>query len=153
MRLQGRESLLMRLRVMAKTQERISRVSEQTGKPASAYQWCRLLSAPVTIPKAAPVDADSRQKLLVETYPVVIDVEPVWPSKTDVQLNRFVIEWEMKERLIKRGFTFQSLLMGGPPGVGKTLAAKWLACKLDMPLLTLDLASVMSSYLGKRGIT
>jgi AAA+ superfamily predicted ATPase len=35
--------------------------------------------------------------------------------------------------------------------LGKTLAAKWLACKLDMPLLTLDLASVMSSYLGKTG--
>ncbi len=58
----------------------------------------------------------------------------------------------MKERLYKEGLhPSKSLLMGGPPGVGKTLAAKWLAFKLDMPLLTLDLASVMSSYLGKTG--
>lgn len=149
-----KESLLMRLRVMAKKLKNES--------PELAGKLENLLSntggaiaverAQPIIPKAAPVDADTRQKLLVETYPVVIDVEPVWPSKTDVQLNRFVVEWEMKERLHREGLhPSRSLLMGGPPGVGKTLAAKWLAFKLDMPLLTLDLASVMSSYLGKTG--
>lgn len=149
-----RESLLMRLRVMAKRLKKES--PELAGKlenliistgGATAVERAQPL-----VPKAAPVDADTRQKLLVETYPVVIDVEPVWPNKTDVQLNRFVVEWEMKERLYKEGLhPSRSLLMGGPPGVGKTLAAKWLAFKLDMPLLTLDLASVMSSYLGKTG--
>jgi SpoVK/Ycf46/Vps4 family AAA+-type ATPase len=39
----------------------------------------------------------------------------------------------------------------GPPGVGKTLAARWLAHEISRPLLTLDLAAVMSSYLGKTG--
>ncbi|MCU6670802.1 AAA family ATPase [Enterobacteriaceae bacterium H4N4] len=149
-----RESLLMRLRVMAK------KLKKESPELANKLESLLLHTsgavaverAQPLIPKAAPVDADSRQKLLVETYPVVIDVEPVWPSKTDVQLNRFVIEWEMKERLYKEGLhPSRSLLMGGPPGVGKTLAAKWLASKLDMPLLTLDLASVMSSYLGKTG--
>ena len=39
----------------------------------------------------------------------------------------------------------------GPPGVGKTLAARWLAYQLERPLLTLDLAAVMSSFLGRTG--
>lgn len=149
-----RESLLMRLRVMARilkkeSPELASKLENLLMHTGGAIAVER---AQPVVPKAAPVDADTRQKLLVETYPVVIDIEPVWPSKTDVQLNRFVVEWEMKERLYKEGLhPSRSLLMGGPPGVGKTLAAKWLASKLDMPLLTLDLASVMSSYLGKTG--
>ncbi|GKX63077.1 ATPase AAA [Pragia fontium] len=149
-----RESFLMRLRVMVKKLKKESPelASKLEGLLMNTSGAIAIERAQSLVPKATPVDADTRQKLLVETYPVVIEVEPVWPSKTDVQLHRFVAEWEMKERLYKEGLhPSRSLLMGGPPGVGKTLAAKWLACKLDMPLLTLDLASVMSSYLGKTG--
>ena len=44
-----------------------------------------------------------------------------------------------------------TLLFIGPPGVGKSLAAKWIAESLNKKLLVLDLASIMSSYLGKTG--
>ena len=37
----------------------------------------------------------------------------------------------------------------GPSGTGKTLAAAWLATKLSMPLYRVDLASVMSKYIGE----
>jgi hypothetical protein len=35
--------------------------------------------------------------------------------------------------------------------VRKTLAARWLASRLDRPLIVLDLAAVMSSFLGRTG--
>ena len=45
----------------------------------------------------------------------------------------------------------RSLLFIGPPGVGKTLAAKLLASRLRFPLVRLDLSTVMSSFLGRTG--
>lgn len=44
-----------------------------------------------------------------------------------------------------------SILLYGEPGVGKTYLAKYLANKSQLPLLTLDLSSTISSYLGKTG--
>lgn len=37
----------------------------------------------------------------------------------------------------------------GPSGTGKTLAAAWLATRLTMPLYRVDLASVISKYIGE----
>jgi len=40
-------------------------------------------------------------------------------------------------------------LLVGPSGTGKTLAASWLATKLGLPLYRVDLASVVSKYIGE----
>lgn len=153
--LQGkRENLEMRLRVMIRKMQQdtpelaseLSAMLHKTSSKGSALRGTSVNNQPT------PVDADTRQKLLVETYPVIIDTDPLWPSNITTSLSRFISEWDKKEQLMDNGlYPSRSLLMGGPPGVGKTLAAKWLASKLDLPLLTLDLASVMSSFLGKTG--
>jgi hypothetical protein len=41
------------------------------------------------------------------------------------------------------------VLMVGPSGTGKTLAAGWLATRLGFPLYRVDLASVTSKYIGE----
>ncbi|CAI1931096.1 AAA family ATPase [Serratia fonticola] len=153
--LQGkRDNLEMRLRIMIKklkkdSPELASELSDALLRSTDSVSVVRGLP---NDRQPAPVDTDTRQKLLVETYPVQLTVMPLWPESISTSLNRFAAEWDKREQLINNGLLpSKSLLMDGPPGVGKTLAAKWLAEKMDLPLLTLDLASVMSSFLGKTG--
>ncbi len=100
----------------------------------------------------SPVDTDSRQVLLRENRNVVLEFEPSWPLEVRVSLARVVEERSKASTLRLAGLEpIRSLLFKGPPGVGKTLACQWLARELGLPLLTLDLANVMSSLLGKTG--
>jgi MoxR-like ATPase len=101
---------------------------------------------------AIPVDMDSRFKLLRHEEISMLDVEPVFRKGIQGALEQLVGERENRERLDQAGLlATRSALFTGPPGVGKSLAARWLAWKLKTPLLTLDLSAVMSSYLGRTG--
>ena len=87
-----------------------------------------------------------------EENPVQINVDPIWATDLSVALNQIVLEWNKKKELKRAGLTAsKTILFSGPPGVGKTLAAKWIANRLKLPVLTLNLAAVMSSLLGKTG--
>jgi Cdc6-like AAA superfamily ATPase len=99
-----------------------------------------------------PVDRDTRLQLLkVEEQPE-LDHQPVFSPALTEQLQQIIKERASVGSLIEAGLQpTRSLLFTGRPGVGKTMAARWLATQLGRPLLTLDLAAVMSSYLGRTG--
>jgi SpoVK/Ycf46/Vps4 family AAA+-type ATPase len=99
-----------------------------------------------------PVDMESRLQLLrVEQHPSV-EVEPIWDAPIATALNQIISERQRAGELTKAGLSpTRSVIFTGPPGVGKSLAARWIANALNRPLLILDLSAVMSSYLGRTG--
>ena len=99
-----------------------------------------------------PVDVDTRLRLMrVETNPI-LDHDPVFAPDLAVALNQLIRERQNPDLLIRVGLEpARTALFLGPPGVGKTMAAYWFAQQLEKPLVILDLAAVMSSYLGRTG--
>jgi MoxR-like ATPase len=78
---------------------------------------------------------------------------PLLPDSLAAQVDQLILERQAAARLIERGIMpSRSVILLGPPGVGKTLTARYIAAQLGQPLLVLDLAAVMSSLLGKSGV-
>jgi SpoVK/Ycf46/Vps4 family AAA+-type ATPase len=98
-----------------------------------------------------PVDIDSRLQLLrVENTD--FDQKPILSNKSEALVSQIILERKKTNLLQQNGLQpTKTILFTGPPGVGKTMTAKWIAKSLNRPLLVLDLAAVMSSFLGRTG--
>lgn len=97
---------------------------------------------------APPVDQESRMGI------VDIDYKPIAPNivfseSTIERLIDFENTIKIKDQLDGLGMQFNmSLLLYGPPGCGKTSIANYLANKLELPLVTARLDTLISSLLG-----
>lgn len=132
---------------ISKRRPDLSELSSELGK--------ELISSPNRASKIIeplPVDLDSRQELVRRDSIIQLPNHITWPSEIGQSLNEIVEERLQDRKLIQAGLApVRTVLFIGQPGVGKTLAAQWIANKISRQLLTLDLSSVMSSYLGKTG--
>ncbi|MBX3301054.1 MAG: AAA family ATPase [Nitrospira sp.] len=112
-------------------------------------------SSPVlrgAVVESMPVDMDSRLSLARVEHPVHLEYDPSWSLDVRTKLNELVYERSHEEDLRRENLSpARTTLFTGPPGVGKTLAARWIARQLERPLVTLDLSAVMSSFLGRTG--
>lgn len=103
-------------------------------------------------PTIIPHDEDTRLSLLKPFLESPSDLTPLFSPSLQNKLNHLILERKSVAKLQRKGlFPLRSAIFTGPPGVGKTLAARWIAAQLDVPLYVLDLTTVMSSLLGKTG--
>ncbi|KXW55352.1 ATP-binding protein [Ferrovum sp. PN-J185] len=121
-------------------------------KPARANTPLRKAIAPPTQPQGLPVDDESRLSLLKVYQDEVDRAAPLLSPNLEETLNQLIQERKQTERLAALGLQpTRSAIFVGPPGVGKTLTARWLSAQLGVPLYVLDLTAVMSSLLGRSG--
>lgn len=116
----------------------------------------RLLSAaaqptPLNVSTLAPLPKGRDEHPLVRVRSVQFTLEDVVLRRgTQVLLEELVREQRSAGVLHAHGLRPRSrALLLGPPGTGKTLTAEALAGELGLPLVVVDIATVVSSYLGE----
>ena len=98
-----------------------------------------------------PLDASSNFEVLREEW-VPVAPEPVLCAEVTEPVRQLIEERHRRDLLVAAGVSVtRTVLLTGPPGVGKTMTARYLAAELALPLYTIDLAGLMSSYLGRTG--
>ncbi len=97
---------------------------------------------------ALPVDQESRLDIAEIDYsPKAENIILSQPVQN--MLDDFMDTIKSKEKMLSLGLNFRTtLLLYGPPGCGKTSAAKYLASELGLPLITARFDTLISSLLG-----
>jgi ATPase family associated with various cellular activities (AAA)/Homeodomain-like domain len=125
-----REETAFRRRSAAPAGQRVTRSPQPADIPFDAGSALRLARVETDITAEAPV-------LGLEAFDAITSV---------------LQERRRSDALSAVGVTpSRTVLLTGAPGVGKTMTARYIAADLQLPLVTVDLAAVMSSFLGKTG--
>lgn len=99
--------------------------------------------------KNLPVDSESRLALAeAEHY---LEKEIFLSVSEDIQYNleEYIDLINKAEILVGEDIrVYRNMLIYGPPGVGKTQAAKYISAKTGLPLVSVRIDGLISSYLG-----
>ncbi|MCG8995047.1 ATP-binding protein [Laribacter hongkongensis] len=121
-------------------------------KPHRTGSPLRKAAAPSLPNQVLPVDDESRLSLLKVFQDSLGQEAPLLSTEIEESLGQLILERKQVSRLAELGLApTRSAIFVGPPGVGKTMTAGWLAAQLGVPLYVLDLTAVMSSLLGRSG--
>lgn len=138
--------------------EQLVRKLREAGEAAAADRLAKTLRqtatsevAPafVAAPARLPVDHESRLALADEERLAPGDVQIVLDAQVQRRVSEFIRFVKAADRLLANrvGIT-PSMIIHGPPGVGKTELARFIAGELGLPLITARSDSLISSFLG-----
>lgn len=137
--------------------EQLARKLREAGDSAAADRLVRTaqqtkgaeVSPAIAGAARLPVDSESRLALADEEWLSADDVSIVLEPAIESQIAEFVQYVHAADRLMaNRVGIAPSMLIYGPPGVGKTELARYIAANLNLPLVTARSDSLISSFLG-----
>lgn len=95
------------------------------------------------------LDSDA---VLIEERPGPHLIDVVLTSVARHDLREVICEWRHRHALGKEGLSRRTkMLFFGPPGCGKTFAARAVGSEMGLPVLTVRFSSVVGAYLGQTG--
>lgn len=126
-----------------------TKAAERLKRAAGESKLGSLSAASAATLTRVPVDSESRLSLADDKRYTDADVCLVMEEAIEAQVSEFVKFVKGADKLVAHGVGITpTILAYGPPGCGKTELAKWLSAKLEMPLITARIDSLVSSYLG-----
>lgn len=138
--------------------EQLARKLAEAGETQAAERLLRALRqvkasdvAPARFDATArlPVDGESRLALADEERIDPASIQIVLDPGTSQLVDEFVRFVRAADKLMaSRVGIAPSMIIYGPPGVGKTELARYIAAQLGLPLITARSDSVISSFLG-----
>lgn len=118
-------------------------------KTLKAVKTNGLHAAEFAAKTALPVDTESRVSLADVSDPTDADSQLVVPQHVQQSLDDFILGYRRQDDLLSAGLTSPGhILLHGPPGCGKSQAARHVAAALNLPLITARLDGLVSSFLG-----
>lgn len=88
--------------------------------------------------------------LLTVDYPTTCVADMVLDDALSIELQRIVAEYRQRDRLRSNGLSpRRRLLLVGPSGCGKTMTARALAGECHLPLMSVQLHSLITKFMGE----
>lgn len=131
------------------SEEGDAKAAERLQRTASYIRASELATSGVGVAPAVPVDSESRLPLADETRIKPEEVEVVLEPVIEQRVAEFIRYVKAADRLLASHVGIApSMIIFGPPGVGKTELARHVAAQLELPLVTARTDSLISSFLG-----
>lgn len=108
--------------------------------------------APAGVPRAVPIarPVGELAGLITASYPATKLVDMVLPKHVQEGLTEVVHQYRQRDRLRHHGLSpKRKILLIGPPGCGKTMTASALAGECSLPLMFVQLHSLITKYMGE----